>query len=250
MRPSHTDLARPMLRRSRTDPGRLVLRRSRTDLARRSHTDLARLLLRGSVASALAACTPSPAAPALPPCPIDRPVMIVSQADAARLAGCATLRSITIRSGGSLDLSVIGALTTLTGDLTIGPTVAVEDVTLRGLRTVDGAIHVVGNGLLQGIFLPTLERAGRVVIDGNVAITTLSLPRLAAVRGALRVTDNASLELIDIPALASVDDELVLAHNPKLTLVESGELRAAGQVEIDAPKLSTDLTDRLRSLAR
>ncbi|MBC7977459.1 MAG: hypothetical protein H7138_20995 [Myxococcales bacterium] len=229
-----------------------MLRSSRTDLAHRmlrpSRTDLARLVLRGIVASALAACTPSPAAPTLPRCPIDRAVVIVSQADAARLTGCTTLRSITIRSGGSLDLSVLGALTTLTSDLTIGPTVAVEEVTLRGLSTVEGAIHVVGNGLLQGIFLPKLERAGRVVIDGNVAITTLSLPRLAAVRGAFRVTDNASLELIDIPALTSVHDELVLTHNPKLTLVESGELRAAGQVELDAPKLSAELTQRLRSL--
>lgn len=176
--------------------------------------------------------------------------MIASQADVARLAGCATLHGVTIRSGGALDTSALRALTTITGDLVIGPTVGVEDVTLGALRAVDGAIHVVGNGLLQGLFLPRLERAGRLVLDGNVAITTLSLPRLAAVHGALRVTDNASLELIDIPALATIDGELVLTSDPKLTLIESGELRAVGRVELDAPRLAAELADRLRALAR
>gem|GEM_PF-1599639 len=197
---------------------------------------------------ALAGCTPAPRAPAPAACPGDT-VVIASQADVTRLARCTTLHGVTIRSGGALDTSALRALTTITGDLVIGPTIGVEDVTLGELRVVEGAVHVVGNGLLQGLFLPRLERAGRLVLDGNVAITTLSLPRLAAVRGALRVTDNASLELIDMPALATIDGELVLTSDPKLTLVESGELRTAGRVELDAPKLAPELADRLRALA-
>jgi hypothetical protein len=204
-------------------------------------------MLAGALAAS--ACTPAPVHPMRSSCPTDHAVVLASQADVTRLASCTTLRGVTLRSGGPLALSALHALTRITGDLVIGPTVAVEDVTLRGLRTVDGTIHIVGNGLLQGVFLPRLERAGRIVVDGNVAITTLSLPRLAVVHGALRVTDNAGLELLDIPMLASITGELVLTSAPRLTLVESGALRAAGRVELDAPSLSDEVADRLRALA-
>lgn len=220
------------------------MRRSRTDVTRRSRA------ARGVLVLALAACTPAPVTPAPPSCPNDRGVVISSQADIVRLAGCATLRGVMIRSGGALATTALRALTTITGDLVIGPTVAVEDVTLGELRTVDGAIRVVSNGLLQGLFLPKLERAAGITIDGNVAVTTISLPRLAAVRGGVRITDNASLELVDIPALASIDGELVLTNDPKLTLVESGELRRTGPVDLDAPKLPPELVERLRALTR
>jgi hypothetical protein len=233
------------MRRSRTEPPSARAGGHPRNLARSwSALRSPRLL----VSVALAGCTPAPASPAPARCPSDA-VVIASQADVARLARCQTLHGVTIRSGGALDTSVLRALTTITGDLVIGPTVGVEDITLGELRVVEGAVHVVGNGLLQGLFLPRLERAGRLVVDGNVAITTLSLPRLAAVHGALRITDNASLELVDIPALAAIDGELVLTSDPKLTLVESGELRSVGRVELAAPRLSAELTDRLRALA-
>jgi len=144
---------------------------------------------------------------------------------------------------------VLRALVTITGDLVIGPTVGVQDVTLGELRVVEGAIRVVGNGLMQGVFLPRLERAGRIDVEGNVALTTLSLPRLTAVRGALRITDNASLELVDIPALVSIDQELVLAGAPQLTLVEAAQLQRATAVRIDAPRLAAEVAERLRAIA-
>jgi hypothetical protein len=226
------------------------MRRSPTERARRRPPGARRVATHGLVVSAaLVACTPAPAAPAPAGCPSGA-VVIASQADVARLARCATLHGVTIRSGGALDTSALRALTTIIGDLVIGPTVGVEDVTLGELRVVEGAIHVVGNGLLQGVFLPRLERTGRLVVDGNVAITTLSLPRLAAVHGALRVTDNASLELVDIPALAAIDGELVVTGAPKLTLIEAGQLRGASRIELDAGKLPAEVADRLRALAR
>jgi hypothetical protein len=195
-------------------------------------------------------CAPAasaPAAPAAPACAATEAVVIASQADVTRLASCTTLHSLTIRTGAALDLAKLRALTTLTGDLVIGPTVAVEDVTLGSLRAIDGAIRVAGNGLLQGVFLPKLERAGAITVDGNVALTTLSLPHVTALRGALRVTDNASLELIDIPALTTLDD-LIIASDPKLTLIESAELRSLGHLNLDAPRLPPELADRLHSL--
>jgi hypothetical protein len=202
-------------------------------------------------ACALGACGATPAsapAPGSPTCPIDRTVVLASQADLARFATCTTARAVTIRSGARLDTSALRALTTITGDLTIGPTVGVEDITLGELRVVEGAIHVVGNSLMQGLFLPRLERAGRIEIDGNVAVTTISLPQLAAVRGAVRITDNASLELVDLPNLAAIDHELVVAGDPKLALVEAAQLQSAASVQIDAPLLPPDVAGRLCSL--
>jgi hypothetical protein len=215
------------------------MRRSRTDAGTRG----------GALVLVVAACGTAPASPVTPSCPTDRSVVVASQADIMRLARCPTARGVTIRSGATLDTSVLRALATITGDLVIGPTVGVEEITLGELRAVGGAIRVVGNGLMQGLYLPKLERAGGIDIDGNVVVTTISLPRLAAVHGVLRITDNASLELVDLSALAVIDQELVLEGAPRLTLVEAAQLQRAAAVRLDAPKLPPDVADRLRSIA-
>jgi hypothetical protein len=197
-------------------------------------------------------CGAKPVAPAVPSCPVDRsadrPVVLASHADVARLAGCVTVRGLTIRSGAALDVSKLHALATITGDLVIGPTVAVEEVTLGELRSVDGAIRVTSNGLLQGLYLPRLERAHRIEIEGNAAITTISMPQLQTI-GALHITDNASLQLLDLSALTSIDQDLVLASDPSLALLEAANLQRAGSVRIDAPRLPSDIADQLRATA-
>jgi hypothetical protein len=200
----------------------------------------------------LTGCGAAPAAPASPAAPdcSDGVMRVASRGDLVRLASCATLGGLTVRSAAALDVSALRALTAITGDLVIGPTVAVEDVELPALRTVGGAIRVVGNGLLRQLRLPRLERAGDVVIDGNPVVATIALPRLQTVHGALRITDNASLELIDLAALATVDHELVLAGDPALSLVEVEQLQRAAAVSIDAPKLPPDVAERLRAAAR
>jgi hypothetical protein len=199
-----------------------------------------------ALAVPLGACGAPVAAPAVPDCPADRAVVVAGPADLARLASCATLGGLTVRTGAALDVSQLRALTAITGDLVIGPTVAIEDVHLGPLRTVGGAIRVVGNGLLRGLYLPRLERAGGIDIDGNAAVTTISLPHLQVVHGALRITGNAEFELLDIAALASIDRELVIAGAPGLTLVEAAQLQHAAAVRIDAPSLPPDVADRLR----
>jgi len=204
------------------------------------------------------ACGPGAAGPVGPAsagragtasCPTDRVVVLASPSDIARIASCPILGGVTIRSGGALDTSALRALTTIAGDLVIGPTVDIEQVTLGELRTVTGAIRVASNGLLQGVFLPRLEHAGRIEVDGNVVLTTLSMPRLAAVHGALRVTDNVSLEVIDVAMLAAIDQALVLAGDPRLALVEADHLARVGSVELDLPRLPSDVADRLRAIA-
>ncbi|HET9625105.1 MAG TPA: hypothetical protein VFP84_27245 [Kofleriaceae bacterium] len=166
----------------------------------------------------LAACgAPAPAAPVAPAC---GDVVIGDQADVARAAGCVALRSLTIRSGAALDLAPLAGLREVTGDVVVGPTVGMEDLSLTGLRTVGGALRVVGNGLAQGIFLRQLERAGAITIDGNPAITTIALPRLTTA-AALRVTDNASLELLDLAALTTLGAALVVTGAPRLSVLDA-----------------------------
>lgn len=182
-------------------------------------------------------------------CGADRPIVVVRQADLAAIAGCTIAGGVIIRSAGPIDVSALRRLTAITGDLTIGPTVAIDQIILGELRSVGGAIHVVANGLTTGVFLPKLERAGRIVIEGNAALTTLSLPRLTAVHGALRVTDNANLEAIDLPALRSIDQELVLDGDPALTLLDAPQLQRTGALALAAARLPRDVIDRLRTIA-
>jgi hypothetical protein len=200
------------------------------------------------LAAVVSACGATPAVPVAPSCPVDR-IVVSSRADIARLASCTTLRGLTIRSGAALDVSRLRGLATVTDDLVIGPTVAIEEITLRGLRRVDGAIRVVGNGLLRGLYLPALEHAGAIEIAGNASVTTVSLPRLEAVHGALHIADNGSLELVDLSALASVDGDLLLVGDPRLALLEATQLEHAAAIRLDLPSLPPDVADRLRAIA-
>lgn len=231
------------MRRSRTDPALVA---ALPHAHGRAAIACAQVLV-GAIA--WCACGGQPVIAVAPRCPTDRPIVVARQAQVTELARCATVRGLTIRTGASLDVSGLRTLATITGDLVIGPTVGIEEVTLGELRVVEGTLRVAGNGLMQGMFLPKLERAGRIEIDGNVAITTISLPRLVSVQGALRIIDNASLELLDLSALASVDQELVVTGDPMLSLVEAVQLQRTAAVQLDAPKLPPDVADRLRSTA-
>lgn len=193
--------------------------------------------------------TPTPTRAAAPSCPTRGPVVLASQTDIARVAHCTTLPGVTVRSGAALDTSALRALTTIAGDLSIGPTVGLYEITIGELRTVEGAIRASNNGLLQGLFLPKLEGAGRIDIDGNVALTTISLPRLAAVHGALHITDNASLEAVDMPTLRAIDRDLVITGDPELTLLDTSQLERAASVRVTLPKLAPEVVDHLRAIA-
>ena len=202
---------------------------------------------RTSFALVLLGCGAAPRPATVARCGDAEDALIASQADVARLSRCTSLHTLTIRSGGSLDLAKL-PLVQLTGDLKIGPTVGLEDVALS-LREVRGAIHVVGNGLMQGLFLRKLERAGAITVDGNAALTTIGLPALATA-GALRVTDNASLELLDLAALTRLDGELIVTGAPRLNLLDAPVLHAAARVELDAPSVPAETAAALRELSR
>jgi len=168
-----------------------------------------------------------------PACPTDRTVVISSQEDVERFAACTTASSLTIRTGATVSLSPLKALETITGDLAIGPTVGMDEVSLSELREVGGAVRITSNGSLHGVFLPRLEQAGRLEIEANASLTTIALPRLVTARGSFVVTQNGALELIDISVLETVGKDLVITDNPVLTVIEAGKLATVLDVRIE-----------------
>ena len=204
-----------------------------------------RPLLASAIWCGLVACGGA-RAPAAPTCPTDRKLVLASQDDVRRALGCQSVVGITLRTGASVDVSPLKQLTAIEGDLVIGPTVGIDEVALSELVSVGGTIHVGSNGSLRGLYLPRLERAGRIEIDGNVALTTISLPRLAAVAGAIVITDNAAVELIDASALVTIGKELVISGHPELALLELGRLVKDGDIRVErAPKLPPELVEQL-----
>ncbi|MDX2091052.1 MAG: hypothetical protein SFX73_24545 [Kofleriaceae bacterium] len=166
-------------------------------------------------------------------CPSDRTVAPGTQDEVERLAGCTSLSGVTIRTGAPLDLAPLRSLETITGDLVIGPTVGLEELSLAELREVRGSIHVVSNNSLAGLFLPRLERAGRIAVEGNSALTTISMPRLDAVESSLIVSGNGGLELLDVNAVTRIGKDLVVTDNPKLALVEAARLTSVLEVRVE-----------------
>ncbi|HEY4243583.1 MAG TPA: hypothetical protein VGM88_27410 [Kofleriaceae bacterium] len=193
-------------------------------------------LLLSSVA--LAAC-----AHKLPPASCPQDVVLAGQDDVAAFASCREARSVTIRSGARLDTMPLHVERVQT--LSIGPTVAIEQLTFPALREV-GELRAVSNTSLARLALPALERAGSVTIEANVSLTTLVMPRLASC-GPFAVRDSAELELIDVGSLATVG-ALALERDAKLADVESAALRQAASVTLaDLPSLPAETADKLRA---
>ena len=181
-------------------------------------------------------------------CQVGKMVVLGSQDDVTNFAGCKTASGVTVRTGATVDLSPLRELEQITGDLVVGPTVGIEEVAFNGLVHVGGAVRVSGNPSLRGLFLPRLEDAGRIAVDNNVTLTTIALPRIATVFGALVLSDNRALELVSIPELVTVGHELVILDHPKLTLVQAARLTVAEAVRIEGdPKLPAELVADLRS---
>ncbi|HEY5946367.1 MAG TPA: hypothetical protein VIV40_12780 [Kofleriaceae bacterium] len=181
-------------------------------------------------------------------CPADRSVEIGLQEDAKKLAGCTQVSGLVIRTGATIDVAPLKELEEITGDLTIGPTIGLDEAAFNGLLHVGGTIRVASNGQLQGLFFPRVERVGRMEVENNAVLGSISMPRLAAVDGAIVISDNSSLEMISAPLLATVGKELVIAGHRNLTLVEMGKLTSVEAVRVEGnPKLAAEVVEQLTS---
>jgi hypothetical protein len=183
-------------------------------------------------------------------CPQNRVVELGLQEDVAKFKGCTRASGVAIRTGATIDVSPLHELEEISGDLVIGPTVGIDSVAFNGLLRVGGTIRVASNGSLHGLFLPRLEQVGRIEIDGNVVLTTISVPRLTAVQGAVVVTDNHGLELVSATLLQSIGGELVIAEHPRLSLLELPRLSRVSTVRIENnPKVPPEVVEALRDKA-
>jgi hypothetical protein len=181
-------------------------------------------------------------------CPTGHSVELGLQEEVDKLAGCTTVPGIVIRTGATIDVGPLKELEEITGDLTIGPTIGLDEVALNGLLRVGGTIRVANNSSLRGLFFPRVERIGRIEVENNGSLMSISAPRLTAVDGAMVITDNSGLELISAPLLASVGKELVIAGHAKLTLLEMARLTAVEATRIENnPKLPPEVVEKLTS---
>jgi hypothetical protein len=183
-------------------------------------------------------------------CPQNRVVELGLQEDVAKFRGCTRASGVSIRTGATIDVSPLHELEEISGDLVIGPTVGIDSVAFNGLLRVGGTIRVASNGSLHGLFLPRLEQVGRIEIDGNVVLTTISVPRLTTVRGAVVITDNHGLELVSATLLQSIGGELVIADHPRLNLLELPRLVRVPTARIENnPKVPPEVVEALRDRA-
>lgn len=183
-------------------------------------------------------------------CPKGRVVDLGLQEDVTSFAGCKKASGILIRTGATVDVTPLSDLEEISGDLVVGPTVGVDTIVFNGLLRVGGTIRVANNGSLRGLFLPRLEEAGRLEVDNNAVLSTISVPRLATVKGAMVITDNNALELLTATTLTTIGQELVIAGQPKLQLLEMQRIAHMATIRLEAnPKLPPEVVEQLRSAA-
>ena len=79
-------------------------------------------------------------------------------------------------------------------------------------------------------------------------MSTISVPRLATVKGAFVITDNRALELVTATLLSTVGQELVIAGQPQLNLLEMPRISHMEAIRLEAnPKLPPEVEAELRS---
>ena len=170
--------------------------------------------------------------------------------DVKKFAGCERATGIRIRTGAEIDVTPLSELEEITGDLSIGPTVGIDTIAFNGLMRVGGTIRVEDNGSLRGLFLPRLEKVGRIEVDNNAVLSTISLPRLATVDGSLVITDNNALEMVTTTMLTDIGQELVIAGHPRLNLLEMPRIAHMQAIRLESnPKLPQDMVETLTSKA-
>lgn len=91
----------------------------------------------------------------------------------------------------------------ITGDLEINDPGSAA-LAFPSLEVVDGAVFMIGNDTIESLALTALRTVGSdFIIDTNTALTSVKLPKLEAIGGALDVTDNPLLPTCLVTAIAT-----------------------------------------------
>lgn len=183
-------------------------------------------------------------------CP-DTPIEIASQDDVDDYPGCPLAHGVIIHTGADLDLSRsrLQYLHAIDGDLVIGPSVGMHDLTFGELATVRGTIRVIGNGDLLTLVMPHLTHAGTVSIANDIELRTLSLPALATVDHDVVIDRTPELALVDVTALQEIGGELAISDAPALVAIEAPSLVRTGGVRLERTGLPDDAAAALRAVS-
>lgn len=104
---------------------------------------------------------------------------------------------------------------------------------LTDLIAIDGDLAIGPTLSISTLSIPAVrELRGALRVSGNGDLTGLFLPALATA-GAVEIVDDPSLASISAPALAAIDGGLTLARLPALELVDTSSLaRVGGAVRV------------------
>ena len=153
-------------------------------------------------------------------------------------AHCHQLRSLTVRSGAAVDFSVLAKLTSVTGDVRIGPSLGITEIALPMLQSVGGTLRVAGNTVASGLYSKLLQRVGTLEITDNATLSTLALSALEQVTGDVTIARNGDLGTVLAPHWTKVGGVFRLQSCRSLEFVELAPTFTAATVQIsDIPKL-------------
>lgn len=133
--------------------------------------------------------------------------------------------SETLLEGG--DLSALRQLARVDGGLALEGNAALSSLdALARLSHVGGNLYLGFNDALARVELPALQRVGgALIVEGNRALTELSLPALTHVSAYLHLHENDVLSRVVLERLSELAGELSLEDNPRLHEVGLPALR-------------------------
>ena len=153
-------------------------------------------------------------------------------------AQCRELQSLAVRSGAPVDFTVLAKLTSVTGDLRIGPSLGITEISLPMLQSVGGTLRVAGNTVASGLYAKQLRHVGMLEIADNATLSTLALSALEHVTGDVTIARNGDLGTVLAPHWTKVGGVFRLQSCRSLEFVELAPTFSAAHVQIsDIPKL-------------
>lgn len=165
-------------------------------------------------------------------------VMATDTAGLVPYAHCSELHSLAVRSGAAVDFAVLANLTSVTGDVRIGPSLGITEISLPKLQSVGGVLRVTGNTIVSGLYAKLLQHIGMLEITDNATLSTLALSALQRVTGDVTIARNGDLGTVLAPRWTAVGGVFRLQSCRSLEFVEIAPGFAAAAVQIsDIPKL-------------
>ncbi len=122
--------------------------------------------------------------------------------DAKRFRGCEHVEGDLALGGALTSLDDFQSLVGVSGSVTIGPSYQLNNLSgLGNLESVGGDLNLEQNWRASGVFLGALRRVGgHLTIRHNSTLVTVALHKLEAF-GALRIEGNSQLERVDLSGL-------------------------------------------------